>query len=66
MNKNKVIYQLTIEDVQNVANEEYGRELSEEEVQKLIDPIAERIGWYEAIDDAIQNVLNLEASDEQE
>jgi hypothetical protein len=66
MNKNKVIYQLTIEDVQNVANEEYGRDLSEEEVQKLIDPIAERIGWYEAIDDAIQNVLNLEASDEQE
>jgi hypothetical protein len=51
--KNKVVYQITIEDVQEVALQELDRELTEEEVKKLIDPIAERISWYDAIADAI-------------
>ena len=54
---NKVIYQLTIEDVQEVALQELERELSAKEIKKLIDPIAEKIPWYDVIADAINETL---------
>jgi hypothetical protein len=34
--KNKVVYQITIEDVQEVALQELDRELTEEEVKNLL------------------------------
>jgi len=49
----KIIYQLTIEDIQEVAIQELDRELTEEEIKRLIDPIAEKIPWYDAIADSI-------------
>jgi hypothetical protein len=52
-NKNEVVYQLTIEDIQEVAIQELDRELTKEEIQRLIDPIAEKISWYDAIADSI-------------
>jgi hypothetical protein len=54
---NKIIYQLTIEDVQEVAMQELERELSAKEIKKLIDPIAEKIPWYDVIADAINETL---------
>jgi hypothetical protein len=51
--KNKIVYQLTIEDIQEVAIQELDRELTNEEIKKLIDPIAEKIPWYDVIADAI-------------
>jgi hypothetical protein len=56
-NKNEIIYQLTIEDIQEVAMQELDRELTKEEVKRLIDPIAEKIPWYNAIADAINETL---------
>ena len=53
----KVIYQLTIEDIQDVAMQELDRELTKEEVKKLIDPIAEKIPWYDAIADSINEIF---------
>jgi hypothetical protein len=55
--KNKIIYQLTIEDVQEVALQEIERELTKEEIERLIDPIAEKILWYDAIADSIDEQL---------
>lgn len=52
-NNEDVIYQLTIEDIQNVAVQELGRELSKEEIESIIDKIAENILWYDAISNAI-------------
>jgi hypothetical protein len=46
---NKIIYQLTVEDIQNVANQELGRSLSDVEIESIIEPIAEKIPWYDAI-----------------
>ena len=53
MKKNKIIYQLTVEDIQDVANEELERDLSPEEIEKIKWVIAEKINWYDAISDAI-------------
>jgi hypothetical protein len=55
MKEDAIIYQLAAEDVQTVAIETLGRELTEEEIYKLQDLIAEKIPWFEAISDAIQD-----------
>jgi hypothetical protein len=44
---------LNVEDVQTVAFEEIGRELTAKEIKKIEDLIAENINWYDAILDAI-------------
>ena len=50
---NKKIYELTTEDVQNVALQEIDRELTLEEINNLEDLISKRIDWYDVISDAI-------------
>jgi predicted transcriptional regulator len=47
MNNNKVIYRLKIEDVQNVALEEYGRKLTDEELEKVEENLGDYIKWYD-------------------
>ena len=51
----KIIYQLTVEDLQNVANDELNRDFTEEEVKLLEDKIGGYIDWYEIISLAISN-----------
>jgi len=58
-----IIYQLTTEDVQTVAQEEIERELTPKEIENIKESIAEKIPWYDAISDAITEVL---ISDEKE
>ena len=55
-NNNDIVYSLNIEDVQTVATQEIDRELSEEEIERIKDLIAEKINWYDAIADAITEV----------
>lgn len=62
--KDKIIYQLTTEDVQQVAEEQFGRKLTSREIEKLADQIAENISWYDAIEEAIKDTLGLEVIDE--
>ena len=52
----QIIYQLTVEDVQNVALEELDKELSLEEIKDIEDLIAKRIDWYGVIADAINEL----------
>ncbi len=54
----EIIYQLTIEDVQNVAMQRLDRELSANEINLIKDRIAEKIPWYDAIADSINELLN--------
>lgn len=63
--KNKVIYQLTMEDINTVATEIIGRELSAGEIKKLIDPIAESVPWFEIIENNIREYLELEEVEEE-
>lgn len=52
-NLERVIYQLVVEDLQNVAQEELDRTLTEEEIKLLEDKIGDYIDWYAAIQSAI-------------
>lgn len=61
MKPSKIIYSINIEDVQNVAEEELGRELIEKELKIVEDKVGDYIDWYSAIDMTIQNeILNLD------
>ena len=53
----KIIYSLNIEDVQNVATEELGRELNKKELKIIEDKIGDYIDWYESINMVITNNL---------
>ena len=54
-----MIYWLNEEDVQNVALEYLGRELTHEEIKTIIEPISENIDWTDAISIAIdQHIKN--------
>ena len=57
--KERIIYQLTTEDVQHVAEEQFGRKLTSREIEKLADQVAENISWYDAIEEAIKDTLGL-------
>lgn len=52
----KIIYQLTVADIQNVAGIEIGRELSVDEIELIQEKIAEKIAWYDAIADSINEM----------
>jgi len=56
---NQIIYQLTVEDVQNVALEELDEKLSLDEIKSIEDLIAKRIDWYGAIADAINELRSM-------
>ncbi len=61
--KDNIIYQLSVEDIQNVAEENFGRKLTNKEIKKITNPIADRIPWYDAIYDAIKDELEIEELD---
>ena len=56
-NKTKTIYSLTNQDVQTVAEQELGRLLSPEEIVLLEERIAEKIPWYSAIAESIDELI---------
>lgn len=57
MDMNTIIYSLNVRDIQHVAMEELGREMTDEEIEKLVDMIAGRIPWYDAISNALDELL---------
>lgn len=52
--RSPLVYWLNEEDVQNVAKDNLGRELTRDEIRKIIEPIGENIEWTEAIMRAIE------------
>ena len=54
---NEIVYSLNIEDIQTVATQEIERELTDDEIEKKKDSIAEKIPWYDAIAEAIDEML---------
>lgn len=49
----KIIYSINIEDVQNVAEQEIGRKLTEIELKVIENKIGNYIDWYEALNSII-------------
>ncbi len=56
----KVIYSINIEDVQNVAQKTFGRNLNQKELDVVENKLGDYIPWYEFIETTIGNHLNLE------
>ena len=57
--KDKIIYSLNIEDLQNVADDVLSRKLNASELSILEDKIGDYIDWYDVIHNAIiQNIGN--------
>jgi hypothetical protein len=54
---NEIVYSLNIEDIQTVATQEIERELTDDEIEKIKDLIAEKISWYDAIAAAIDEMI---------
>lgn len=55
LRKDKIVYSINIEDLQNVANDVLERELSNKEIKILIDKIGNYFDWYDSIDRAIMS-----------
>ncbi len=53
INLDKVIYQLTVEDLQTVAEDILERELTESEIKLLDEKIGDHINWFDAIHSAM-------------
>ncbi len=47
--KDEIIYQLTVKDIQEVADQELDRELSPEEIELVQNRVGDYISWYDAI-----------------
>jgi hypothetical protein len=56
----KIIYSINIEDVQNVAQKSFGRVLNQQELDVVENKLGDYIPWFEFIETAIDNHLNLE------
>jgi hypothetical protein len=62
MENNKIVYLLTVGDIQTVANQEIERNLSYDEIKSIIETIAEKINWYDAIADSITEKFDFKAT----
>ncbi len=58
-----VFYFLNEEDIQTVAEDQLDRRLNKQELESVKDKIAERIGWYDAIADVLNENFSREKDD---
>lgn len=58
--RDTILYSLNVEDLQTVALEEIGRELSQGEIERIIDLVASNINWYDAVANAIRTKIKVE------
>jgi len=56
-NQDDIIYQLSVTDIQTVAEQELDRELSDKEIEIVADKVGDYIPWYDAINYAILDVV---------
>ena len=59
MKSSKIIYLLNVEDIQTVALQEIERNLSLEEIEKIKKSIADKINWYDAIANSINENIKV-------
>ncbi len=57
MDREKIIYSINIEDVQNVADQELVRELTEDELKIIENKLGDYIDWYGSIATAIDDII---------
>ena len=61
-NSEEIVYSLNVEDIQTVAEEDFSRQLTEAELQSVIDMLPDYIDWQGAISLAIEEMLDAAGS----
>jgi hypothetical protein len=56
--RSKIIYSLNEDDIQTVALQEVERNLSSLEIERIKSSIADKLNWYDAIAEAINEEIN--------
>jgi hypothetical protein len=51
--KNRIVYSIDVEDLQNVADQEIDRELTGKEIEFIENRLGDYVDWYGAIASAI-------------
>lgn len=54
----EIFYSLNTRDLQTVATETLGRELTEEEIETVKEKAVDKINWFEAIESSILSEIN--------
>ena len=54
--RERIVYSINVEDVQNVADQELDRELTEKEIKFVEDRLGDYVDWYGAIASAISDL----------
>lgn len=62
----KIVYSINIEDIQNVANKELDRDLTEEELKRVEEKLGDYFDWYGTIAMCIEESVNPEKEEEEE
>lgn len=57
MDNDKIIYSISIEDIETVREDNEFREFTPIELEKISDEIGNSISWYDVIYDSIKNVI---------
>ena len=65
MNTSKIIYSINIEDVQNVAVEYLGRQVSKRDLKIIEEKLGDYIDWYQAIILAIDDAVTIKKNRKQ-
>ena len=55
--RDRIIYSINVEDLQNVAEQELERELTDEEIRNVEKRLGEYIDWYGAIASTLSEVI---------
>lgn len=63
MRKDKIIYSINIGDIQQVAEEELDRKLTDDELKKVIDKMGDYLNWSDSISYSLE-ALELKSKEE--
>ena len=61
--KDRIVYSISVADIQDVADEELERELTPEEVKWVENRVGDYISWYDAIALAINEMVAKQNTD---
>ena len=53
MNPGRHVYYITASDVQKVAEEALDRRLTDDELERVIDRLLDKISWYEPLEELV-------------
>jgi hypothetical protein len=57
MKRMNILYSINVQDVQDVAQREFDRELNDKEMESVAAKLGEYIDWYEAVNTAVAQTI---------